>query len=77
MILCLLTHSDMLRSPLADRLEPPATNIQNDCQICSISTQLAEYMRLLWRKMDAVSVANTVYRPPVVTSASSACALSP
>jgi hypothetical protein len=77
MIRCLLTHSDVLRSPLADRLEPPAANIQNDCQICSISAQLAEYMRLRWRKMDAVSAADTVYRTPVTTSASSAYALSP
>lgn len=77
MIRCLLTHSDALWLPLADRLEPPATNIQNDCQICSISAKLAEYMRFRWRKMDAVSVADTVYRTPVTTSASSACALSP
>lgn len=77
MIRCLLTHSDMLRLPLADRLKPPAAKIQNDCQIYSISAQLVEYLRLRWRKMDAVSAANTIYRTPVTTSASSACALSP
>jgi hypothetical protein len=77
MIRCLPIHSDMLRSPLADRLEPPVANVQNGYQICSISTQLAEYLRLRWRKMDVVSAADTVYRTPVTTSASSACALSP
>ena len=77
MIRCLLTHSDMLRSPLADRLEPPAANIRNDSQIYSISAKLTEYMRLRRRKMDALSAADTLYRPPATTSASSACALSP
>lgn len=77
MIRCLFIHSDMLRSPLADRLEPPAANIQNGYQICSISAQLVEYMRLRWQKMDVVNAADTVYRTPVTTSASSACALSP
>ena len=77
MIRCLLIHLDMLRSPLADRLEPPVANIQNGYQICNISTQLAEYLRLRWRKMDVVRAADTIYLQPSTTSASSACALSP
>jgi hypothetical protein len=77
MIRCLLTNSVVRWSPLADRLEPPAANIQNDYQICSISAKLAEHMRFRWRKMDAVSVADTVYRTPVTTSASPVRALSP
>lgn len=77
MIRCLLIHSDMVRLALADRLELPVANIQNGYQIYSISTQLAEYLRLRWRKMDVVGAADCVYRTPVTTSASPACALSP
>ena len=77
MIRCLAPNFDMLRSLLADRLEPRAPIIQNDSHHRVLSVQTMKHPRPRCRKTIAAGASNTVKAVLKAMTASPAIALSP